>query len=239
MTWQIGRSDRGAGSNAGRLLIANNRGPVSFTLGENGLLSARRGGGVVTGLSSVAARRDVLWVCVALSDADRAAVQGRSGGRFGLDGSPGGSAVQMLDIPAATFHRAHNGVANSTLWFVHHMLYDTPNRPQFGPEFQREWECFRAYNHAFAQALAAGADRPAAATASPDRAPVRVLVQDYHLTLVPRMLADMRPDARIAHFTHTPWAPPDYFRILPASVGREILSTFAVLGFGGVAVMSA
>lgn len=224
MTRQIGRLDIGTGSSASRLLIANNRGPVSFTLGENGLLSAKRGGGgVVTGLSSVAARRDVLWVCIALSDADRAAVQGSSGGRFGLDGSPGGSTVQMLDIPAATFHRAHNGVANSTLWFVHHMLYDTPNRPQFGPEFQREWDSFRAYNHAFAQALAAGADWPVHATASADRSAVRVLVQDYHLTLVPRMLADMGLDARIAHFTHTPWAPPDYFRILPRSVGREIL----------------
>lgn len=224
MTRQIGRLDMDEGSSSGRLLIANNRGPVSFTLGENGLLSAKRGGGgVVTGLSSVAARRDVLWVCVALSDADRAAVQGRSGGRFGLDGSPGGSAVQMLDIPAATFHRAHNGVANSTLWFVHHMLYDTPNRPQFGPEFQQKWDSFRAYNHAFAQALAAGADWPDDATATPDRTAVRVLVQDYHLILVPRMLADMGLDARIAHFTHTPWAPPDYFRILPSSVGREIL----------------
>ena len=29
----------------------------------------------------------------------------------------------MLDIPAATFRRAHNAVANSTVWFVHHMLY--------------------------------------------------------------------------------------------------------------------
>jgi len=49
------------------------------------------------------------------------------------------------------------------------------------------------------------------------------VVQDYHLALVPRMLADLRPDIRIAHFSHTPWAPPEYYRILPDQVGREIL----------------
>jgi trehalose-6-phosphate synthase len=40
----------------------------------------------------------------------------------------------------------------------------------------------------------------------------KVLVLDYHLTLLPRLLRDLRPDLRIAHLSHTPWAPVDYFR---------------------------
>ncbi len=32
----------------------------------------------------------------------------------------------MLDIPPDTFAAAYNAVANSTLWFVHHMLYELP-----------------------------------------------------------------------------------------------------------------
>ena len=84
----------------------------------------------------------------------------------------GGAGVQMLDIPSGTFQRAYNSVANSTLWFVHHMLYDTPNQPHFGLAFRREWDSFRAYNAAFAQALAADAGprdtgRPATARAGP------------------------------------------------------------------------
>jgi trehalose 6-phosphate synthase len=209
----------GAGSAGRRVLIASNRGPVSFTLGDDGRLTARRGGGgLVSGLSSVADHPNAVWVCAALSDADRAAARGALGGRLGLDGTPGGSAVRMLDIPPAVFHRAYNSVANSTLWFVHHMLYDTPNQPHFGLAFAREWESFRSYNGAFAGALADEAGAP-----GPAGSPVRAAVQDYHLTLVPRMLGDLRPDVRIAHFSHTPWAPPEYYRMLPDEVGREVL----------------
>jgi trehalose 6-phosphate synthase len=196
------------------ILVASNRGPVSFTRGDDGRLSASRGGGgVVSGISSVASHGHLLWVCAALSDADRSAVRQAPGGMLNLDGTAGGSAVRMLDIPAATFNRAYNTVANSVLWFIHHMLYDTPNQPQFGISFRRDWEAYREYNGVFAAALADAAD---------DR-PVRAVVQDYHLTLVPRMLAERRPAVRIAHFSHTPWAPVDYFRLLPDAIGQEVL----------------
>jgi trehalose 6-phosphate synthase len=212
----------------GRVLVASNRGPVSFRLSDDGKLTSRRGGGgMVSGLSSVAGQAEVLWVCAALSDADRTAARAAPDGYLdtpdaSLDGA--GSAVRMLDIPAATFDRAYNAVANSTLWFIHHMLYDTPNRPHFGLAFRREWASFRAYNAAFADALAAGAGPDGAARPGG----VRAMVQDYHLTLTPRMLAERRPDVAIGYFCHTPWAPPDYFAILPDDVGREVLD--GVLG---------
>jgi trehalose 6-phosphate synthase len=216
------------GSGAAVVLIASNRGPVSFTLDNDGRLSTRRGGGgLVSGLSSVADRGDSLWVCAALSDADRAAARSAPGGRLGLDGEPGGRGVRLLDIPPAVFQRAYNAVANSTLWFVHHMLYDTPNMPSFGTGFRREWESFRAYNRAFAEALAQEAARsPARDSSARSAAPastVKAMVQDYHLSLAPRMLADLRPDVKIAHFSHTPWAPPEYYRMLPEDVGRELI----------------
>jgi len=195
--------------------VASNRGPVSFSRGDDGQLSVKRGGGgVVSGLSSVASHENLLWVCAALTDGDRVAAGKAPGGMLGLDGSPGGSAVRMLDIPAGTFNRAYNTVANSVLWFVHHMLYDTPNQPQFGLAFRRDWDAYREYNMAFAQALAAASDDP------PD---VRAVIQDYHLALAPRMLAELRPEVKIAHFSHTPWAPVEYFRLLPDAVAAEVL----------------
>jgi trehalose 6-phosphate synthase len=199
-----------------RVLVAANRGPLSFTRDDDGQLVARRGGGgMVSGLSSVANSDAMLWVCAALSDGDRAAARSAPCGVLDWEGTAGKSAVQMLDLPPTVFHRAYNAVANSTLWFVHHMLFDTPNRPSFGPAFRREWESFRSYNREFAKALA-----DAAGPAEPARA----VIQDYHLCLAPRMLVTMAPRVLIAHFSHTPWAPPDYYRMLPADIGREVLA---------------
>ncbi|MGW0484687.1 alpha,alpha-trehalose-phosphate synthase (UDP-forming) [Nonomuraea sp. NPDC003214] len=194
------------------VLLASNRGPVSFTVSDDGELTMRRGGGgLVSGLSGVARDAGVLWVCAALSDGDRSAVRQAPGGRLDQAGYDTG-ALRMLDIAPATFHRAYNSIANSTLWFVNHLLYDIPNAPVFGTRFQRDWESYRDYNGAFALALAEEAGHGA-----------RVMVQDYHLTLTPAMLRAERPDLRIAHFSHTPWAPPEYFALLPDEVAREVL----------------
>ena len=219
-------ADPGAGTRqgGGRLLVASNRGPLSFTVAPNGSLSARRGGGglvsgLMPGLSSLADHAEVLWICAALSEADRIAARSDPDGQqFSIEtGGPSGgrTAVRALDIPAATFQGAYNAIANATLWFVHHLLFDTPVQPRFGPEFRRDWHSYVAYNQAFAGALAP------AATSAPVTA--RVLVQDYHLALVPRMLRNAVPGIRIAHFSHTPWAPVDYYRILPDDIGRAIL----------------
>ncbi|MEC7054803.1 trehalose-6-phosphate synthase [Streptomyces violaceochromogenes] len=188
---------------AARVLVASNRGPVSYTVSEDGSLDAKRGGGgLVSGLSAIGSDADALWVCSALSDGDREAV--RRG--VGADG------VRMLDIPADVHADAYNGIANSVLWFVHHMLYQTPLEPVFDAEFRRQWASYEAYNRAFAEALAEEAAQGAA-----------VVVQDYHLTLVPGMLRELRPDLRIGHFSHTPWAPPEYFRMLPDDVAGQVL----------------
>jgi len=37
------------------------------------------------------------------------------------------------------------------------------------------------------------------------------------------MLAELRPGVRIAHFSHTPWAPVEYFRLLPDAIAAEVL----------------
>jgi trehalose 6-phosphate synthase len=164
--------------------------------------------GLTSGLAGIGADGGVLWVCAAMNDADREAA--RRGDR--AVSAPGDVPVQMLDISPEEFDAALNRVSNSVLWFVHHLLFDTPNQPRFGTEFRRDWTSYLAYNEAFATALAQEAGKG-----------TRVLVQDYHLALAPRLLRDRRPGVRIAHFQHTPWAPPDYFRILPDDIACAIL----------------
>ncbi|MEU0952193.1 trehalose-6-phosphate synthase [Streptomyces niveus] len=196
---------------AAQVLVASNRGPVSYTLGEDGeLTSGRGGGGLVSGLSAIGPDTNAVWVCAALGDGDREAVR-RTGGRLDT-GDTGGQRVRMLGIPPEVYADAYNGVANSTLWFVHHLLYQTPLEPAFDSDFRARWASYEAYNRAFAEALADEAGDGAA-----------VLIQDYHLALVPGMLRALRPDLRIGHFSHTPWAPVDYFRLLPDDIARQLL----------------
>jgi trehalose 6-phosphate synthase len=197
------------------LLVASNRGPLSLVPGENGRDAVRRGGGgLVSGMSSALASSGGLWICAALNDRERAAARRAGDGTLGAAGvDTGDLEVRMLPLDVSTFNRAYNGVANSTVWFVNHMLFDTPNRPVFDAGWRRLWAAYERYNAAFADALA-GAAAPSA----------KAMVQDYHLFLTPRLLRERRPDLRITHFTHTPWAPPDYYAVLPDDIGRSIIT---------------
>jgi trehalose 6-phosphate synthase len=215
------------------LLIASNRGPLTVVAAEDagsGEDEVRRGGGgLVSGMqAALSATPDAVWVCAALNDRERTLARQAPEGRISelpqvAEALNGDFDVSMLPIDAQTFRSAYNAVANSTLWFVLHQLYELPTQPAFDAGWRRQWAGYVRYNEAFARALA----ELAAADAV-------VMVQDYHLFLVPKMLRDLRPDVRIGHFTHTPWVSPDYFSVLPDDVARDLVDGMLgadVLGF--------
>ncbi len=198
----------------GRVLVASNRGPVSFSRDADGALTASRGGGgLVSGLSSVAATADLLWICAALSDADRAAARRAPGGRLDLDGNDLPAAVQMLDIPAADLP------PGLQLGGERHLVVRQPPALRY-PEPPRS-----------GHGSPANGSRTASTTPPSQRrwrrAPTRTARARWCRTITwpwcPACWPGCGPDVRIAHFSHTPWAPPDYFRILPDEVGRELL----------------
>jgi trehalose 6-phosphate synthase len=212
------------------LLVASNRGPLSVVAVEGGEDEVRRGsGGLVSGMqAALAASEDAVWVCAAMNDRERAVARETERGRLSQHAVVGESLhgdfdVRMLPIDATTFRNAYNGVANSTLWFVLHMLYDLPRQPAFDRTWRRQWDSYVRFNRAFAEALA----EEAAPNAT-------VMVQDYHLFLVPRMLKDLRDDVRIGLFTHTAWVPADYVKILPDDVSVALVEGIVaadVVGF--------
>jgi trehalose 6-phosphate synthase len=127
-----------------------------------------------------------------------------------------GFRVRLLSIEPDVYRAAYDVVCNATLWFLHHGLYELARRPRFDTRFREAWASYRQVNRAFADAVADSAPEGAA-----------VLVQDYHLALVGLLLAERRPDLRLVHFSHTPFANPDSWRVLPLDLGRELLAGMA------------
>jgi trehalose 6-phosphate synthase len=201
------------------LVVASNRGPLTVEAVIDADDEIRRGGGgLVSGMqAALQASPDAVWVCSALNDRERQLARQAKGGRLSelsevADALHGDFDVAMLPIDGQTFRLAYDGIANATLWFILHMLYEPARTPIFDAHWRRQWAAYVRFNQSFADAIAREAGDGAT-----------VMVQDYHLFLVPKLLRAARADLRISHFTHTPWVRPDSFRMLPDDVARELL----------------
>jgi len=188
------------------LVVVSNRGPVSFSLDRGGRpVRAGSAGGLAATLEPLLEGREAAWVACAMSDADRkAAAEGVSEAES-ID-------LYLLQPDPATYRMAYDVVANSTLWFCHHHMFDLTRRPRLDRHWTEAWDGYRELNREFATAVSDVAAHGAT-----------VLVQDYHLCLLPRMLAAARPDLRTVHFTHTPFADPNALRVLPDDAALELL----------------
>jgi trehalose 6-phosphate synthase len=168
------------------LLVVANRLPVSR--GPEGWRAST--GGLVTAL--------------------RPAMDEVGGAWIGWDDDPDGvpSRAEGLDcdlhpvrLTRAQVHGYYHGFANRTLWPLFHDLIAQPVIDR------RWWTSYHEANRAFAE-------RTASVARDLDPAPT-VWVQDYHLLLLPEMVRDLLPDARIGLFLHIPFPPPELIARLP------------------------
>ena len=194
-----------------KLIVVSNRGPVSYTRGDDGERRARRGGGgLVTALRSLVSHHDVTWVASAMTDEDRA-VAAEHDGAF-EETARDGSAYRVRLVPhdEQAYDWFYNVVANPMLWFVQHYLWELAYTPRLDGGFHHAWEeGYVAVNRSFARAVADELEHAPGAT---------VFFHDYHLYLTPRFVRDERPDAMLTHFVHVPWPQPDYWQVLPESM---------------------
>ncbi|MGI9002747.1 MAG: trehalose-6-phosphate synthase [Pseudonocardia sp.] len=131
----------------------------------------------------------------------------------------GDTTVRLRPVSARSHDRGHYEVISiQTLLWLFHYLHDTTNSPAFDRDVQRAWENYREINREFA--------RQAAASRANDQDTV-VLVNDYHLMLVPGLLreAGISPQTRVVYSHHVPWCEPAYFGILPAALRTEVLTS--------------
>jgi trehalose 6-phosphate synthase len=193
------------------VIVVSHRGPYQFGRDDDGKLVSHRGaGGIVSALAPLLADNgDATWIAAAMSDDDHAAEA--AGATRGLDIN-----LRLLELDREQHRMHYEVVANGVLWFLHHGMFDRARRPRFDLRFRDAWDAFVAVNQRFTDAVAAEA-----ATGEV------VLVQDYQLTLVAGQLRAQRPDLRVVHFTHTPFAGPDDFSLLPTDVGVDLCRALA------------
>ncbi|MGH9279295.1 MAG: alpha,alpha-trehalose-phosphate synthase (UDP-forming) [Acidimicrobiales bacterium] len=187
-------------------MVVSNRGPLSFVRDDDGQLVARRGaGGLVSSLGPLVRDHQAMWMAAAISEEDReAAAEGVIEAE--------GFRVRTLAVDLDAYRMFYDVIANATLWFLHHDLYDLSRRPRLDRRWREAWDAYREVNHTFARAIIEEA---------PDQA--TVLVQDYHLALVGTWLAQKRRDLRAVHFSHIPFCHPAALRVLPTDVAEELL----------------
>lgn len=191
------------------VIVVSNRGPVSFSDKAGQLVATHAAGGLASALGASVHDLGVTWIAAALSDGDRkAAAEGLA--------DVHGIKLRLLAIDPHEYRAYYDTIANSTLWYVYHGLFDRVRRPVFDRRWHEAWQSYRAVNAQFARAIIEEAPNDAV-----------VFVHDYHLALVGAHLANERPDLRAVHFHHTPFASPEEMRTLPDDVARELLSGIA------------
>src|SRR2546430_4542011 len=154
--------------------------------------------GVVTALEPVLLACNGTWVANGSGSADREIVDAHDHLRVPPDRPS--YTLRRIWLTEEEDKGYYDGFSNEGLWPLCHIAH---TRPIFRPE---DWLQYQRINQRFADVVRqemAEVDSPI------------VLVQDYHLALVPRMVKDVRPDARVAIFWHIPWPNAEVFGICP------------------------
>jgi len=153
---------------------------------------------VVTALEPVLLACNGTWIANGSGNADREVVDAHDRLRV------------PPDHPSYTLRRVwltdeedkgyYEGFSNEGLWPLCHIAH---TRPIFRPE---DWLQYQKINQRFTDVVLQEME---------DAESPILLAQDYHLALLPRMVKEARPDARIATFWHIPWPNPEVFGICP------------------------
>jgi len=183
---------------ANRIFAVSNREPYVHTRKGNEIVCSVPPSGLVTALEPILRACDGTWIAQATGDADRETAD--DSGHLRVPPEHPQYKLRRVWLTRQEEDGFYLGFANEGVWPICHIAH---TRPIFRTE---DWHQYQAVNRKFANAVIdemEGENQPL------------VLVQDYHFALLPRMLKDRRPDARIALFWHIPWPNPEAFGICP------------------------
>ncbi|PYX44742.1 MAG: trehalose-6-phosphate synthase, partial [Acidobacteria bacterium] len=182
----------------GRLFVVSNREPYMHVRRGKSVVVNVPASGLVTAIEPVLRACDGTWVAHGSGDADLDSVDAND--RLPVPPDDPHYTLRRVWLTKEEEEGYYYGFANEGLWPLCHIAH---TRPLFRAS---DWQHYQDVNRKFADALLeemANVSKPV------------VLVQDYHFALLPRMIKQSRPDARVAIFWHIPWPNPEAFGICP------------------------
>jgi len=182
----------------GELFVVSNREPYMHLRRGKSLEVVVPPSGLVTALEPILRACDGTWIAHGSGDGDREAVDQRD--RLRVPPDDPRYTLRRVWLTKEEEEGYYYGFANEGLWPLCHIAH---TRPIFRAA---DWEHYQEVNQKFAQAVLEEIKHSAEPA---------ILVQDYHFALLPRLIKQSRPDARVAIFWHIPWPNPDAFAICP------------------------
>lgn len=186
-------------SSTSRLCIVSNRLPITIRSGADGdVLIERSSGGLATALANTHAEHDSLWIGWPGDSFEDTATQKEIESILRNEHN-----CVPVFLSAEDLKRYYEGFSNNALWPLFHyfetyFLYD-----------EEEWRSYVEVNRKFCDVILREAGEHDL-----------IWIHDYHLFLLPGMLRQHLPEARIGFFLHIPFPSAEIFRVLPC---REAL----------------
>ncbi len=177
-----------------KLVIVSNRLPVSIAKRKGGICLQTSAGGLATGVGSFYKSYDSIWVGWPGLTVRRSHAEEKERVCHAL----AAERCHPVFLSEYDVRQYYGGFCNNTLWPLFHYF---THLAEFDP---RQWNVYRRVNQAFCDAVMEVADPGDT-----------IWVHDYQLMLLPQMLRERLPSARIGFFLHIPFPSFEIFRLLP------------------------
>ena len=180
-----------------RLVVVSNAEPYVHDQTEGMMDYMIPPGGVITALDPIMRASGGIWVAHGRGKSDWEVTD--SDGCLLVPPEDPQYTLRRVFLSGSQFRGYYDGLANGALWPLCHTAFV---RPRFDEE---DWASYVTVNRIFAEHVKKVIGGGEAV----------VLVQDYHLALLPQLLKEMDPRIRVAQFWHIPWPSWETFRVFP------------------------
>ncbi len=176
-----------------RVLIVSNRLPINVIEKDNKFEFQPSVGGVATGLNSISKSNESLWI--GWPGITQKKLKGKE--KY-IEKRLKSENCYPVFLTKKEIDNYYHGFCNNTLWPLFHYF---TQYVQYDNDF---WGSYKLVNQAFCDVVMK--------VARPDDT---IWIHDYHLFLLPKLLRNKLPNAKIGFFLHIPFPSFEIFRLLP------------------------